>query len=126
MKLVRTPSNRYRQATERPTIPRRTPGRETAPMTMCERIRRRHRFDDDADEFGDRTGLQFLHDQLPIGFGRTHADTQLIGDDLGQLSFENPLQDLLLTRRQLRDALTHQAISGLQFRPLTSQVPNLL
>ena len=26
MKLVRTPSNRYRQATERPTIPRRTPG----------------------------------------------------------------------------------------------------
>jgi two-component system sensor histidine kinase/response regulator len=85
-------------------------GRELATL-----IDGRHEFHGQAHQFGDRSGLQLLHDQVTIGLGGALADAQLMGDDLGQLALENAFEHLSLARREAGHALADLAAAGLHF-----------
>ena len=94
---------------------------------MGERVLSRwHGLDDDANQFGDRTGLEFLHDQLTVRFGCAGADTEFFSNHLGQFAFEDSLQHFLFARRQQGDPLAHASIASLQFGPLAIDAQAIL
>ena len=59
------------------------------------------------DQFGGRVEIQFFHDIRPVGFDRTDADTEHIGNVFRVVSFADQLQHLPLAVGQLIVSLGH-------------------
>ena len=53
------------------------------------------------DKIGDLVQLELLHDVVPMGFHRSDADVQMLGDLAAGPSLGDELQDLALSEGQL-------------------------